>query len=244
MVRDLAETVRRIERDARRYGGFVARRSSTVGDDLSAALTTFAIFAWELLVLLLIDPLLADAEQASVWHHLITAAGWTTGAYFLARHAQQIGLIVNRRRVSAPLPVGAVRGVFIGGAVVLAIAVRAVAFGELKVVGETTTLISRGGIDAIADVLALGVYYVSEAFLIMLLILFAQRAGERRFGRHGFPWGGLVLALTWGVMHLFLQGPSAGLYAMFAAILYGIIVTLGPRSIWATWLCVAVAFII
>lgn len=45
-------------------------------------------------------------------------------------------------------------------------------------------------------------------------------------------------------MHILLQGPAAGAYAMIAAVLYGFIVVYGPRSIVAVFLVVAVAFVI
>jgi hypothetical protein len=220
------------------------QRSSTSGDDLTAALVTFAIFSWELIVVLLVDPLLADTAQAGLWHHAITAAGWTIGAVLLTRHARHVGVLIGHRRSTVALTSGSIRAVLVVGAIIAAVAVRAVAFGELKIAGELATVIARGGLDALATGLGLAVYYLSEAFLIVLLILFAQRAGQNRFGRPDLPWGGLVLGLTWGVMHFFLQGVTAGIYAMFAAVLYGVIVLFGPRSIWAIWFLVTIAFIV
>jgi hypothetical protein len=222
----------------------VPQRSPTSGDDLSAALVTFAIFSWELIVALLIDPLLADTTQYGLWHHLITAAGWTIGALLLTGHAEHVGLLTGQRRVITPLTAGPIRAILVVGAIIVAVAVRAVAFGELKIAGELATAVARGGLDALAAGLGLAVYYFSEAFLIVLLVLFGQRAGQNRFGRPDLPWGGLVLGLTWGVMHFFLQGTSAGFYAMFAAVLYGVVVLFGPRSIWAVWFLVAIAFIV
>lgn len=57
------------------------------------------------------------------------------------------------------------------------------------------------------------------------------------------PRGGFVLACTSGVMHIFLQEPSAGLYAMFASVLYGVIHALGPRRLAPTVALIGLAFI-
>ena len=52
-----------------------------------------------------------------------------------------------------------------------------------------------------------------------------------------------MLACTWGIMHVFLQGPSAGLYAIFASVLYGVIYVLAPRRLPSTVALIGLAFI-
>ena len=224
----------------------MTHKRRTAWDDLASAFIVFAVFAWEFVVLLL-DPVWNPGErdhEVEMWHRLGTAAGWIFGAILLGRNAARVGVFSDRRKRINPLPSSVLGYVTVLGAVVLAVAVRTVAFGEMKIVGEFTGLGDRAGSGAPLSALALVAYYVAETALIVLLLLFAQRAGETRFGHPAIPWGGLVLALTWGVMHFFLQGPSAGLYAVFAAILYGVIIVYGPRSLLAVSAIVALAFVL
>ena len=65
------------------------------------------------------------------------------------------------------------------------------------------------------------VYYLFEARLMMLLICFGQRFGESLGGKPYIPWGGVALALTWGLVHVLTQGASTAVYAAGTALLYG-----------------------
>lgn len=65
-------------------------------------------------------------------------------------------------------------------------------------------------------------YYLFEAFLISLIIIFAQKACETWFKKENIPYGGIVLALTWGLMHIASKGSIAvGLLSAFGGFLYG-----------------------
>ncbi|SKC36424.1 hypothetical protein [Okibacterium fritillariae] len=215
-------------------------------DDLASALIVFAVFAWEFVVLLLIDPFLFRDENdpaAPIWHHAITAAGWALGAALLSRSAARVGVFTDRTNAA---PTGSVttRTLVAVAAASAAVLIRAAAFGEFKIGAEIADIISDSGNLAPLGITALLAYYVAEAALIVLVILFGQRAGEKQFGRRAAPWGGIVLAGTWGIMHIFLQGPAGGAYAIVAAVLYGLIVTYGPRRVTAAGTIAAAAFII
>ena len=66
------------------------------------------------------------------------------------------------------------------------------------------------------------VYYLFEAFLISLIIIFGQKACEKWFGNEAIPYGGIVLALTWGLMHIVSKDSiSVGLLSACGGFLYG-----------------------
>lgn len=66
------------------------------------------------------------------------------------------------------------------------------------------------------------IYYVLEAFLISLIVIFGQRACEKWFNNEVFPYGGIVLALSWGLMHIVSKGSiQAGLFTAFYGFLFG-----------------------
>lgn len=65
-------------------------------------------------------------------------------------------------------------------------------------------------------------YYLCEAFLISLIILFGQKACEKWFKKENIPYGGIILALTWGLMHIVSKESIAvGLLSAFGGFLYG-----------------------
>ncbi|RCX15548.1 hypothetical protein DFR58_113131 [Anaerobacterium chartisolvens] len=66
------------------------------------------------------------------------------------------------------------------------------------------------------------IYYLFEAFLISLIVIFGQKACEKWFKNEAIPYGGIFLALTWGLMHIVSKGSVAvGLLAAFGGFLYG-----------------------
>lgn len=66
------------------------------------------------------------------------------------------------------------------------------------------------------------IYYLFEAFLISLIVIFGQKACEIWFKNDAIPYGGIVLALTWGLMHIVSKGSIAvGLLSAFGGFLYG-----------------------
>lgn len=222
------------------------RRTVTAGSYVVLALYAFAVFGWELVVTLLLDPLWASAgpEGASLLHRSTTAAGWLLGAALIFRSARN-----PARGFDDPFSGGLrrntpFRALGVGAAVALAIGIRAVVLQEWKLVGEYAQLADLHGDTAPFAFALLIVYYLCETALIVLVLALGQRAGEMRFGRPALPWGGLLLAITWGAIHILLQGPAAGIYAMAAAVLYGCVFAWGPRRPLPTFLIVAAAFIL
>ena len=58
------------------------------------------------------------------------------------------------------------------------------------------------------------------------------------------PWGGLVLAVTWGAVHLLLQGPAGGAFAMLTAVVLGVVHLLAERQLRIWYPLAAVAFVV
>jgi hypothetical protein len=66
------------------------------------------------------------------------------------------------------------------------------------------------------------VYYFFETILFSLIIIFGQRACEIWFKRENIPYGGIVLALTWGLGHILSKGSLwVGLLSAAAGFLMG-----------------------
>ena len=225
------------------YDCRVPTEGSLPNNYLNLALYAFALFAWELLVLAAVDVGFEAAglgdDAVLVVHWLVTAAGWCWGAWFLLHQRPQDDQLFRDPLIGSVAP----RALTVTFAVLVCIGVRIAAQGEWKPYAEVQDLRADLGSTALLGVTALFVYYLAETLVITILVAFAQRAGELRFGHREVPWGGILLALTWGVMHVFLQGLSTGLYAIFVSVLYGVIYALGPRRLAPTVALIGVAFI-
>lgn len=89
------------------------------------------------------------------------------------------------------------------------------------------------------------VYYGCEAMLITLCIAFSQHFFDDRFKINSkIPMGGFFLAATWGVVHLFLQGTSGGLFAIFFSIIAGTIYTNCQKNFIKSYFFICLAFIL
>ena len=66
------------------------------------------------------------------------------------------------------------------------------------------------------------IYYLAEGFLISLVIAYGQLACEKWFKNEKIPYGGIVLGLTWGLLHILSKGSILiGLLAALGGFLFG-----------------------
>jgi hypothetical protein len=86
-------------------------------------------------------------------------------------------------------------------------------------------------------------YYLVEYLLVVMMIAFFQRAGELWFKSSWFPWGGVGIALTWGMIHL-VTNPQGALGVILWAVLLGIFFVLSKKSFIATWIIGFLGFIL
>lgn len=89
------------------------------------------------------------------------------------------------------------------------------------------------------------VYYLFEVLLIVLVIIFSQEAGKRVFGTDKIPWGGILLALTWGLSHIITQGDIyIGLIYTALSVLFGVAYTAVNKNIYIFYPLAILMFLI
>lgn len=89
------------------------------------------------------------------------------------------------------------------------------------------------------------VYYVFESMLILLIIVFGQMSFEKMVRRKiQIPAGGILLALTWGLIHIVTQGIDTGIYACVQACLFGIVYLLLDKNIVISYVAIAFMFML
>ncbi|BCN30379.1 hypothetical protein [Anaeromicropila herbilytica] len=89
------------------------------------------------------------------------------------------------------------------------------------------------------------IYYLFETCLFMLIIVFGQKAFEKWLHKENIPYGGIVVALTWGMAHWMTKGSLyAGLFTAACGFCFGAIYLLLNRNIKWTYLVLCIMFIL
>jgi hypothetical protein len=86
-------------------------------------------------------------------------------------------------------------------------------------------------------------YYLAEVALFMLIIVFAQKAGDLWFKKANIPWGGIICALTWGLIHIFTKNWMVGLIGAVLGILFGVVHLAVNRDIKKAYAAMFVMFV-
>lgn len=89
------------------------------------------------------------------------------------------------------------------------------------------------------------IYYLFETCLFMLIIVFGQKACEKWFNNEKIPYGGIAVALTWGMAHWMTKGNLiTGLFTAACGFCFGVVYLLLNRNIKWTYLVLCIMFIL
>lgn len=75
------------------------------------------------------------------------------------------------------------------------------------------------------------IYYVFETVLVLLILIFGQKAFECWFKKENIPYGGIIVSLTWGVGHFFTKDLMTGIMCMILGLGLGSVYLLVNRDI-------------
>ena len=88
-------------------------------------------------------------------------------------------------------------------------------------------------------------YYFFEVSLVLLIIIFGQMAFEKWFNNTRIPFGGILVALTWGLGHWLTKGSlGAGLYTAVGGFVFGAAYLLTSRNVKLSYLFLCIMFIL
>lgn len=92
------------------------------------------------------------------------------------------------------------------------------------------------------------IYYFFEIGLVTLIIIFGQKYGENRFKvnirKSLIPWGGLLLMITWGAVHMLTKDVMVGVEGMIWSLVFGITYLVLRKNTKLTYLFVTLMFIL
>ncbi|MFJ2370419.1 hypothetical protein [Microbacterium sp. NPDC087665] len=211
---------------------------------LTLALFAFALLGFELLVPF-VEPAIptrVESVEAAMLHWIVTIVLWTGGALgLLAWSLRHTGFSL-RGSAAAHAPT---RSIIVVGLVALTLASQwLLRGGVLPPIAEYAALSARFGEAGMTAWLVQVAYYIVEVAVVALIIGFGQRAGEGWFHHPRVPWGGVILASTWGLVHFLTQDAATGVYGMALSLMMGVVYLLAGRSLLITFPILLVMFII
>ncbi|MBD5541060.1 MAG: hypothetical protein HDR00_07670 [Lachnospiraceae bacterium] len=210
-------------------------------DYIWLALTAFGGLGLEALYAYLLEPMIygCGMQDWKTWHTLlhwtITCITWGIVAWYTVKSAKK-SCGFNLFEKSVPIKLWQW-----GTAIVCA------------VICLISTYIDWAGSKLLTEFGRLGalkftfqyIYYLFEVIMFMLIIVFGQKAFEVWFKKTNIPYGGIVVALTWGMAHWFTKGSlTAGLYSAFGGFCFGTVYLLLNRNIKWTYAALCIMFIL
>lgn len=88
------------------------------------------------------------------------------------------------------------------------------------------------------------IYYTFEVMLVTLILIFGQKAFEEWFNKANIPYGGIILAVTWGVAHFFTKDILTGIITIISSLAFGSIYLLVNRDIRKTYPILWIMFVL
>ena len=205
------------------------------------SLFAFAGLGLEALLAFLIEPLvygkgLSDFSTAeSLLHWIITCVIWGLVSSILMKIAKAR---LEFDMFSKKPAIGVQRWAFCFGLLAVSMTVSIIDWNGLKVVKE---FLYNGWLKFIFQY----IYYIFEAVLFILIIVFAQEAGEIWFKKGNIPWGGILVSLTWGLAHIFTKGNLlVGILSFLGGLFYGSVYIISKKNLYIAYPIILLMFIL
>lgn len=87
------------------------------------------------------------------------------------------------------------------------------------------------------------IYYIFETILVTLILVFGQIAFEKWFHKQNIPYGGIIVAITWGIGHFFTKDIITGIVTMLSGLAFGSVYLLTNRDIRKTYPILWIMFV-
>lgn len=202
-------------------------KKATGIDFLILALLAFAGLGLELLLAFAIEPVLYGASMRE-WSDLQNILHWTFTCilwggtslvlFWLAKKKYGFDLLQRGDKMAVW------QWLLVAAFVVMSLIISYIDWNGSKVMKEFYV---NGPVKFIFQYL----YYIFETFLFMLILIFGQKACEKWFRREKIPYGGILVAMTWGAGHFFTKGIWTGIVCMIAGLAFGSVYLLVNRDV-------------
>ncbi len=210
-------------------------------DYLSLSMLAFAGIGLEALLAFLIEPLIYKTQMKewsvgqNILHWCITCLLWGIVAVLLIRFSKnKYNFDIFHKAEKMKLW----QWILVGISLVFMLTVSYIDWNGFKVAKE---FISNGWLKFIFQY----IYYAFETALFILIIVFGQKAFEKWFNNPNIPYGGIIVALTWGIAHIFTKSDLiAGVLSAISGFIFGAVYLLVKRDIKKTFIIVFLMFVL
>lgn len=215
-------------------------KRATGSDFLSLAALAFGGIGLEVVLAFGIEPLIYGAAMSewsdlqNILHWIITCALWGGVSWGLIHTAKKsYGFDLFRRGNKVAVWQWILIAAFIIGSLIVSY----VDWNGSKLIKEFS---SNGLVKFIFQYL----YYVFETALVMLILIFGQMAFEKWFHRENIPYGGIIVAITWGIGHFFTKDIWTGIASMLSGLAFGSVYLLLNRDVRKTFPVLLAMFVL
>lgn len=219
----------------------ISTKKITGMDFLNLSLYAFAGLGMEVVLAYFIEPAIYGRDMSkwnsiqTILHWVLTCLVWGIISYLLIKFSsERYGFsIINRTdKIKTHQWVSVIL------CVIIVSIFDYITWGGLKLVLEFKN-------NGLVKFIFQYIYYLFETGLFMLIIIFGHKAFETWFGRSDIPYGGFVLALTWGLVHWFTKGNLLiGLSVALSSIIYGVVYLLLNRDLKWTYFTLVIMFVL
>lgn len=197
-------------------------------DYLTFALLAFGGLGMEVLLAFMIEPILYGHGMSewttgqSILHWILTCIIWGTFIVCLIKISKKN---YNFDILSYNDKMNPINWIIAVICVVIAITLSYIDWNGFKVVKEFQH-------NGLLKFIFQYIYYFFETGLFLLIIVFAQKAGDTFFKNDKIPWGGIAVAVTWGLAHIFTKSSlTVGLQTCIGGLLFGIVYIVTKKNI-------------
>ena len=170
-----------------------------------------------------------------ILHWVLTCILWGLCGFFICRGAKKKGYDLFAKNEWNIRPW---QWICIAGGVAVSLATSWIDWEGSKVLKEFA---SNGALKFIFQY----IYYMFEVSLVMLIIVFGQKACEIWFRHENVPYGGIIAAVTWGLGHWASKGSlAAGLVSAACGLALGSVYLLTNRKAKLSYALLCVMFIL
>jgi cytochrome b561 len=210
----------------------ILRKENTAMDYLGYALYAFGGLGLEILLMMI---------ETSFWG--VPSGSWTIKQHIIHWSITcliwgVIGLTLLKQSIKIRSKIKKVNWFMAGTIIIISIVYTSITWNGFKPAIE---LSNNGIVKFIVQYL----YYAVESLLILLIIAHGQMAFEKCFkNMNHIPFGALLLAMTWGIIHILTQGMATGIYACIQSLLFGCIYLVLNKDIKYSYLAIAFMFML
>lgn len=200
-------------------------------DFLALALLAFAGIGLEIVLAFGIEPILYGAsigewtDLQNIIHWVVTCILWGLVSWYLIRFAKKkYEFDIFQKGDKMAVWQWLLIALFVVGSLILSY----FDWNGSKVIKE---FYANGPVKFVFQY----IYYIFETVLVTLILVFGQKAFEKWFHRKNIPYGGIIVAITWGIGHFFTKDILTGIVTVISGLAFGSVYLLAGRDIRKTY---------